>query len=1448
MSTDSTPRLWRTGAPTPPGADRRARLRLALIALAALVGVGIALVYWLSPPREVAVLPVTVTAAPWAAQDHAALAPLLGKPLHDGTNPSRDQLRLRFAALAKLPKSQPLVIHLAAPAAIDTAGTVFLLPAEAGDNPRNRLTLAELLAAVRDCPARHKLLILNLAPHDDTRAGDLSAATFAALDSVVDDTRLSLVACGPGQAAHASPELGRTVFAHYLEAGLKGAADDDRDGRVSARELAAFVRARVARWSAENRATPQTPVLLGSAPDFDLRANVAAVSESPAVGEVAYPDWLRATWDQRVPRAAILAAERGLRDGRSADEVKRDFDARLASTARETVPTPDPLPTLAAIYPGYILAEPALVEQLRAAAVAFESRPAPAAGEKPPEPTEFDAFKAKPHALLAAAAFAVLADDADVSAARVKAFAKVLAAQEPQVRFAEVLLIRRLAALADSGALAPWSGERAALALQTARWLEDAASRVEVLAHARPTLDEAYRLRADAEAALFAPGYASPAAATARLREAEAAARGLKATADRLAAARATRDDAVLWLTGATALVDNGTLNATDALAVADAVAKLNAALPPCERQYGASAFAERVPDWDRFAGVVRRALASANRPLTPDALVALRKRAAAPDAGPAVYADLDAVLASPLVGGAERVALWSARSALGRKLCEATTGKDATDDEAFRAGSPRPVVAELPNELPRDTARDARRAQWASALERAKRAGDEPRIEAARRLWAWHAARFEYEARDAFDAPPFLTSAAKACASAAGTSAAPFVEVAPVGVPKLTFDKPTAELKLTLRAVGAPASARVRALTPADEWLTPVPLATVALDAVRESAVALPLAAGDKPTAHPFALGLLVEADADFAGTRRTFHRRVPVSLRSLSTRVDLLARADAKATPQPLIAFNLRPNGVPAPYQLVLFNPSPVPLKVIARLSGLERETAPLTLEPNKPVPLVFAGVAKPQATGKAEAEKPADDGFAPLSGSTLSLELLDPLDKESVLQAFALPVRVADPAGYLRVSDAVFAPATDGKPNQLSMAVVPGAMPGGGAAPVKMLFPPKANPGLVVRDGSQAANVVAAGKPAKLYVENLAFPSPAGASVTVTLSADGVERVFTYAAQLPVVGETVRLQRVTTPRVRIEAPEYARGDKPLAVALEVDDAPEGAKLELLVGTAKDAKSPVVADLTLPIATARARAARYRFDAKGETLELVGTLGDHKPVLPVELLTGRRTLEARLLAPDGAELAKSRVVVVFDGNPPADVKFLDLPPRAAKGAPLAVKATCGPSVAGIKEVRFFVGKPNKDELPVAPAPVPGVRAEGEAEWRANLQMPDAKGVVVVGVKFTTFAGLSSIETQEIELLDAAELNKPAPGKIAGKLIENRIPQPNATVYLYDAKGAALAKTNTKADGTFEFKDLVPGTYYLFSEKVPTNRQVKEQVEVKAGATATKDLELLLK
>ena len=59
--------------------------------------------------------------------------------------------------------------------------------------------------------------------------------------------------------------------------------------------------------------------------------------------------------------------------------------------------------------------------------------------------------------------------------------------------------------------------------------------------------------------------------------------------------------------------------------------------------------------------------------------------------------------------------------------------------------------------------------------------------------------------------------------------------------------------------------------------------------------------------------------------------------------------------------------------------------------------------------------------------------------------------------------------------------------------------------------------------------------------------------------------------------------------------------------------------------------------------------------------------------------------------------------------------------------------------------------------------------------------------------------------------------------------------------------KGTAIKQETTKADGTFEFKDLPPGTYTVYYEKVSTRRRVLEPVEVKPGETTKKEFALLI-
>ncbi len=343
-------RAWKTDH-SAPGKSRRTLLLGVLLGLIALAGVTLGLLYWLSPPRAPAVLPLVIATNPdggpvaWLDADRAALADggWLGRPLDDwAANPHRDQIRLRFRALAKSPRWQPVVAYLAAPAAVDAAGGVYLLPADkVGDHPRNRLPLAELLAAFKDCPARNRLLILHLVPPD---GGDLSAAVFKTLEESPDAGRLCLVACGPGQVPLASAELGRTAFGWYLETGLRGAADgwagESPDGRVTVNELAAFVRSKVGAFATSTRDVTQTPILLGSASDFTLRAIAHGEHyQEKEANEIAFPDWLRgvgAAREAQSSRAAgsaegpRIASRRGTRPARGQTDRPRATRPRPA--------------------------------------------------------------------------------------------------------------------------------------------------------------------------------------------------------------------------------------------------------------------------------------------------------------------------------------------------------------------------------------------------------------------------------------------------------------------------------------------------------------------------------------------------------------------------------------------------------------------------------------------------------------------------------------------------------------------------------------------------------------------------------------------------------------------------------------------------------------------------------------------------------------------------------------------------------------------------------------------------------------------------------------------------------------------------------------------------------------------------------------------------------------
>ena len=198
-------------------------------------------------------------------------------------------------------------------AAGDDPGRVLILPDDADPNAKqNWVELRGVLEGLRDhCRARRKLLVLDIMPPlTDPRLGiladDVAARVKAELDAVKDARRLTFCASSPGQVALASEELGRSVFNHYLEEGLRGWADvpsgtRGRDGIVTAHELARYVALHVDRWARRNRDAHQTPFLHGNAREIPLvvLARNRPLPHVTVPEPKSYPDWLLAAWHLR---------------------------------------------------------------------------------------------------------------------------------------------------------------------------------------------------------------------------------------------------------------------------------------------------------------------------------------------------------------------------------------------------------------------------------------------------------------------------------------------------------------------------------------------------------------------------------------------------------------------------------------------------------------------------------------------------------------------------------------------------------------------------------------------------------------------------------------------------------------------------------------------------------------------------------------------------------------------------------------------------------------------------------------------------------------------------------------------------------------------------------------------------------------------------------------------
>lgn len=634
-----------------------------------------------------------------------------------------------LGALEGLSAKDTVVVYLACWACAAGRGEIFLFPGDTNpDVPSSRLQLGEALQTLRACPARAKLLILDIMQPLAAANGpaippgrlgvlldNVSSRVEPELAAVPDPNRLVLCACSPGQNAWATQALGRSVFHHYLDEGLRGwaettAASDRRDGRVDVLDLARYVASRVDRWTWQNLGVRQTPLLHGTGPNFSLmalsRGQPQPRSTTPPLP--VYPAWLLADWqllDQwraknyysRSPRAYrqmeahILRSERRWRGGEDIEQVRQQHQTylnlivRQMNLALEVVPTPQPHSLALERTLGHA-PDAAVTQTVQTllTQLAEQTRGLPPAKAQPIRDKLALDFSNKhkdtPPYDLASAVFEAARNDTRLDPDTLRFLDDLLRPSMPQPRYVETAFLHRLRQLAEQTGNAAFPAASARLALRVLGDGERAASRFRPFPWVRGLLDRAARARHDGEVLLLASGYASPADADRRLREAADRQAAVLVYQDIIERALESRDEAFSLLPNYFGFLEEMPSLEAPWRAAAMAAIALEESLgrqPAANAPLSAEALHAVTAVLQEQTAALQDWLEPLRRPFREDTIQRLLTQSQRETAGVETARELERRLAIPYLPAKTRFAVWQAALNLRRRLQERTAQQD---------------------------------------------------------------------------------------------------------------------------------------------------------------------------------------------------------------------------------------------------------------------------------------------------------------------------------------------------------------------------------------------------------------------------------------------------------------------------------------------------------------------------------------------------------------------------------------------------------------------------------------------------------------------------------------------------------------------------------------------------------------------------------------------------
>ena len=252
--------------------------------------------FWISNYQRPQIAPIPGMERERSALQEAGVFPSVDSTEDPTWNSTLEVMKTRLDNLKGLKTGKGVVVYIAAYAMVSRAGDVQILAFDSDPYSGNTLLpLRTVLTRIKDCPERHKLLVLDImksAPYPFDVGGtpdgvaDLIRKELQAQkdsEQLVDPNLLVLVACSPGQYALWSESTHESIFGHFFREAFADPQADviNQNGAISVRELAAYVTDKVDRWAIQYRGMRQQPYLAGKAEDFEL----ASLKPSPAGGQ-----------------------------------------------------------------------------------------------------------------------------------------------------------------------------------------------------------------------------------------------------------------------------------------------------------------------------------------------------------------------------------------------------------------------------------------------------------------------------------------------------------------------------------------------------------------------------------------------------------------------------------------------------------------------------------------------------------------------------------------------------------------------------------------------------------------------------------------------------------------------------------------------------------------------------------------------------------------------------------------------------------------------------------------------------------------------------------------------------------------------------------------------------------------------------------------------------------